>query len=108
MAEMDERMHELAAKALAGGKMDWQAYVLLHVSEERMRRERELYGEPPEPERMTDFCACVRDYLATDDPEKLSESLSTALSTMSELKASTSGEGRQAVLDTCRRIGNLA
>lgn len=108
MAELDERMHDLAAKSLAGGKPDWQAYILLHVSEERMRREQELFGKRPEPSRMTDFCACVREAMASDDAEKLEESLSIALSTMSELRAQTTGERRQAVIDTCRRIGNLA
>lgn len=102
MAELDERMHDLAARSLAGGKLDWSAYLVLHVSEERMRR------EPSDEPSPTDFCACLRDAMSCDDLGRLTDALSIALSTMSELRAQTTGERRQAVIDTCRRIGNLA
>lgn len=110
MAELDEKMRELAAKALAKNANDWQAYLLLDAAERRLARERELYGSEATETRtdgVSDFAVMARDYIATGDGDRLRECIGTAQATISELHAASSGEQRKAIEDWARSLGEV-
>lgn len=110
MAELDEKMRELAAKALAKNAVDWQAYLLLDVAERRLARERELYGTESTETRtdgVSDFAVMARDYIATGDGDRLRECIGTAQATISELHAASSGEQRKRIEEWARSLGDV-
>lgn len=110
MAELDEHMRGIAAKALAKNADDWRAYLLLDTAERRIARGRELYGSDA-AETMTDgvsdFALMARDYIATGDGDRLRECIGTAQATISELHAASSGEQRRAIEDWARSLGEV-
>ena len=98
MAEIDERMHAIAAKSLAKNADDWRAYLLLDTAERRMQREREIYGDVmPEPADVSDFALEARDYIQTGDEGKLHECLDVAHATISEMHAASDGCCRECI-----------
>lgn len=110
MAELDEKMRELATKALAKNAGDWQAYLLLDVAERRLARERELYGTEATETRtdgVSDFALMARDYIATGDGDRLRECIGTAQATISELHAASSGEQRKRIEEWARSLGDV-
>lgn len=110
MAELDERMRELAVKALERNPNDWQAYLLLDTAERRIARERELYGTEATETRtdgVSDFALMARDYIATGDGDRLRECIGTAQATISELHAASSGEQRRAIEDWASSLGDV-
>lgn len=110
MAELDERMRELAVKALERNPSDWQAYLLLDTAERRLARERELYGSDASDTRtdgVSDFAIMARDYIATGDGDRLSECIGTAQATISEMHAASSGEHRKRIEEWARSLGQV-
>lgn len=110
MAELDERMRELAVKALAKNPDDWQAFLLLDTAERRIARGRELYGSDTAETRtdgVSDFALMARDYIATGDGDRLRECIGTAQATISELHAASSGEQRRAIEDWARSLSEV-
>lgn len=108
MAELDERMHAIAAKALAKNPADWQAYLLLDTSERRMQREREMYGDVrPEPAYVSDFALEARDYIRTGDEGKLHECLDVAHATISEMHAASEGGCRECIEEWARNLSSV-
>lgn len=110
MAELDEKMRELASKALAKNAGDWQAYLLLDVAERRIARSRELYGTDTAETStggVSDFALMASDYIATGDGDRLRECIGTAQATISELHAASSGEQRRAIEDWARSLGEV-
>lgn len=108
MAELDERMHAIAAKALAKNPDDWQAYILLDTAERRMSREREIYGDVmPEPAGVSDFALEARDYIQTGDEVKLHECLDVAHATISEMHAASEGGCRECIEEWVRDLASV-
>lgn len=108
MAEIDEKMHAIAAKALAKNAADWQAYLLLDTSERRMSREREIYGDvKPEPVNVSDFALEARDYIQTGDEDKLHQCLGIAHATISEMHAASEGGCRKCIEEWVKGLASV-
>lgn len=108
MAELDERMHAIAAKALAKNPDDWRAYALLDTAERRMQREREIYGDVrPESADVSDFALEARDYIQTGDEGKLHECLDVAHATISEMHAASEGGCRECIEKWVRDLASV-
>lgn len=110
MAEIDEHMHEMAEKALKRNSSDWQAYLLLDVSERRMA---EKLDKPEErtTETRTDgdtaLESAARLYASTGDMSALSECISAAQATISELHAASSGDCRKRIEEWARSLSSM-
>lgn len=107
MAEMDEKMRDMALKALSGNANGRQAYLLLDVSGRRMGASQP--GPTAQPESRTVESipgpeAMARDFIKGDD-SCLDDCISTARAAISELHAASSGACRQKIEDWA---GNLA
>lgn len=108
MAEIDERMHAIAAKSLAKNADDWRAYLLLDTAERRMQREREIYGDVmPESADVSDFALEARDYIQTGDEGKLHECLDVAHATISEMHAASEGGCRECIEKWARDLASV-
>lgn len=108
MSDIDERMHDIADKALARNSADWQAYMLLDISERRMEREREIYGDAkPESAGVSDFAVKAREYIQTGDEGKLHDCLGTARATISELRAASEGDCRRNIDEWLRGLSSM-
>lgn len=108
MAELDERMHDIAAKALARNGSDWQAYLLLDTAERRIERERDIYGDvKPESAGVSDFAMTAREYIQTGDEGKLHDCLGTARAMISELRAASEGDCRRNIDEWLRGLSSM-
>lgn len=107
MDQLDRKAIETAQKALSGGRFDWQAYLLLAVSEIRSGKAvdaEERYSA--EPQSYGKFEMLLSDYDSGSDKAFLSI-LSFFESGMSELVSNSTGERRSKAVEACKRLASM-
>lgn len=109
MSGIDSVAHEEALKALAGGKFSWHAYLVLAISE--MRLKDDPVPETTVDEKIDSFYSRYVEYARNKGTDQgfvaLQQCLSVAVATFSELLATTSGDERSQVMDACRKVADM-